>query len=133
MCEGVSKELGIPIDVDRLREWVLRGEYDIEQKSPGYNLMLMFRSTAMFAKELGDFDWQILVAPDGQSFLTSDHPVVSLQPISGGGATVGVGIGHPGVEVFSRLGAKVCIRMRRRLGSAVVEVPRRTSVTLTGH
>jgi hypothetical protein len=122
-CEETAREHDLNIRADELREWVLKGEFDVQQKSPGYNLKLMLELSTELGHILEAFNIQVLVAPENQPYLACDNPVVSLQPSASARALVGMGFGLPGVEVFFPIGALTCLRLCREFPGGI----RRTS------
>jgi hypothetical protein len=108
-----GKPLGM--ECEELRQYVLKGEFDVEQKSTAFNLGAMFRSAITITETLLDFGYQGLYAPEGKFFMTSDSPVYTLQPDGKGQATIGVGFGLPGVEVYCPLNKRTCLRMKKGL------------------
>lgn len=115
MCAEVETSKGAPLgmDYEELRQYVLKGDFDIVQGSAAFNLGAMFTSALGILKEIQSFGYQALYAPEGAYFWTSDSPVYTLQPDGNGEATIGVGFGWPNVEVYVPLNKKTCLRMKR--------------------
>ncbi|HTQ61847.1 MAG TPA: DUF4238 domain-containing protein [Candidatus Solibacter sp.] len=133
-----QKELGKEFDpgkgkveAERLRSFVLSGEYEVEQKSVGFNLGMMFRSLFEVADELSEFGFHILLAPNNSAvatcspqmpettaFVTSDNPVFTIRPEGNGIASAGMGFGWSGVEVYMPVGKRCCLRLARGLKPA---------------
>jgi hypothetical protein len=115
-CDEFELSTGKPVGVNRekVRQFILRGQYQIEQTSGAFNLGIMFRSGLRIMELLMHFGCEILYAPEGRYFVTSDSPVYTVLPDKDG-ATVGVGFGRPGVEVFFPLNKKACLRMKHGL------------------
>ncbi len=107
---ATKKSLG---DHETLRQHLLKGDYEIAQDSVGYNLGAMFRSAFSVLEELRWYGYEVLYAPAGMFFVTSDSPVVTVQPDGMGQASIGVGFGRPQVEVFFPLNKRACLRMER--------------------
>ena len=124
MCEKFEQSTGKPLGVNRekLRTYILEGAYEIKQTSDAFNLGAMFTSGLRIMEELMQFGCEVLYAPQGKFFVTSDSPVYTVLPDKKGQATVGVGFGWQGVEVFFPLNKKACLRMKYGLtpGSAVL-------------
>ena len=117
-----GKPLGM--DCEELRQYVLKGQFQIEQKSTAFNLGSMFRSVLSISETLLGFGYEGLYAPEGKFFMTSDSPVYTLQPDGAGQATIGVGFGWPDVEVYFPLNKRTCLRLKRGLrpkGRFIVE------------
>ncbi len=103
----------LPIDAETLRQGMLEGEYEIVQTSTAYNLDSMFRSAFGVVRELEQFEYEVLYAPTGRFFITSDSPVSTVQPQVDGLDTIGVGFGLPNVIVHFPLNKRACLRLRR--------------------
>jgi hypothetical protein len=81
------------MDTQELRKFILSGEYEIEQTSHAYSLGTMFTSGLALMDELQKFGFEVLYAPEGKFFLTSDSPVYTIRPDGNGQGTVGMGFG----------------------------------------
>ena len=116
-CKEMEQQTGKPLgmDAEELRQYVLTGEYDIEQTSNAFSLGAMFTSGLAVMDELQKFGFEVLYAPEGRFFVTSDSPVYTIKPEGNGQATVGMGFGWQGVEVFFPLNKRACLRMRKGL------------------
>jgi hypothetical protein len=123
LCAEFESAKGTPLgmDCEELRQYVLKGEFEIVQGSSAFNLGAMFTSALGIAGELRSFGYQALYAPEGTYFETSDSPVYTIQPDGKGQATIGVGFGWSNVEVFFPLNKKTCLRMKR--GIQLMGVP----------
>lgn len=125
LCSGLESKRGRPyaVNLEELREYWLQGEFQLEQTSKAFNLKTMFRSAITIMGILRDFGQQILYAPQGKYFMTSDAPVYTLKPEPNRVATVGIGFGWPGVEVYFPLNKRACLRMAaaRRAGRRTIE------------
>jgi hypothetical protein len=117
MCEKFEQATGKPLGMSRekLRNYILEGKYELRQTSEAFNLGSMFQSGLGIMEQLMHFGCEVLYAPQGKFFVTSDSPVYTVLPDKKGQATVGVGFGWPGVEVFFPLNKKACLRMKRDL------------------
>jgi hypothetical protein len=116
-CKDMERDTGksLGMDTEELRQFILSGEYEIEQTSHAYSLGTMFTSGLAVMDELQKFGFEVLYAPKGQFFVTSHSPVFTIKPEGNGQATVGMGFGWPGVEVFFPLNKRACLRMRKGL------------------
>jgi len=114
-CADMEKVTGKPLklDYEELRQYVLKGEFEVVQASKAYNLRSMFECAFMLAAELGNFSYQVYYPPEGKVFVTSDSPVFTVQPDRSGRATIGVGVSRPGVEVCFPLNKKACLMLKR--------------------
>jgi hypothetical protein len=120
----VARTENIPFSDEKareLREFILKGDFDVEQKSAGYNLKMMLDTAADTGITLANLNWQILWAPESQLFLTADNPVISILPGDDRRATIGVGFARPGVEVYFALSAQACLRMGQDLEEDVFD------------
>ena len=119
------------VESEKLRSLILSGEYEIEQRSVGFNLGMMFYSMFDVAEELTSFGFQILRAPntptsnpslprlpETTAFVTCDNPVITIRPQLDGTAAAGVGFGRPGTEVYMPLNKRCCLRLARGLKPA---------------
>ncbi|MGB9465856.1 MAG: DUF4238 domain-containing protein, partial [Candidatus Acidiferrum sp.] len=123
-CAEFEKDTGETIgDYEEMRQYVLKGDFKIEQKSTAFNICAMFMSGLDLIEQLQTFGYQVLYAPNGKSFWTSDSPVFTLIPDRNGQATVGMGFGWRGVEAYFPLNKRACLMLRRGIqpSSAVVE------------
>ncbi len=113
----------VTIEAEELRQFILKGDYELVQKSMTFNLAAMFITAVSLIRELEGYGMQIFHAPEGMFYLTSDSPVYTIQPDGSGQATVGMGFGWPDVEVYFPLNKRACLRMRRGIqaGARVAE------------
>jgi hypothetical protein len=118
-CVELEAKKGKPLGMEpeKLRQYILKGDYDLKQGSTGFNLGAMFTSALSGVEELATMGYQALYAPKGMSFLTSDSPVFTLQPDGTGQATIGMGFGWKHVEVYFPLNKRACFRMKRGIPS----------------
>jgi len=142
LCMEVEKHTGKKMGpYEALRQHILRGDYELSQQSVGFNLGGMMTSANAIIEMLKEFDYRVLYAPRGCNFCTSDSPVYTLMPEGTGEATVGMGFGWPGVEVYFPLNKNACLKLRRQQGSGgflitekkVEEINRVTMGTATRH
>ena len=128
ICADFEKNTGKPLgmDAEKLRQYVLRGEYQTVQSSIAFNLGSMFKSADTVAAQLSTYGYEVLYAPTGKYFLTSDSPVSTLQPDGTGQATIGLGFGWPGVQVHFPLNKLACLRLKKGIKPAVVEISERS-------
>lgn len=115
-CKKVEAESGRPFgDYEELRQWALKGEYDIDQKSAGYNMATAFQSSATIMDILiREYSYDLWYATDPLFFMTCDNPVFTFAPDGDGRrATAGVGFGWANTEVLFPLNKRACIILRR--------------------
>ncbi len=124
MCADMERQTGQPLgmDVEEMRRYILRGEYEIVQSSKAYNLRSMFESALSVAQTLQEFSYEVLYAPQGHFFLTSDCPVFTLLPEGNKQASIGMGFGWPKVLVHFPLNKRACLRLRRGVEPAAVGI-----------
>lgn len=110
------------ITADELRTAILGGQYDVEQKSRGFNLQLMVSMMLTLEGILMYRNWVLLHRGEELNFVTCDNPVFTLIPEGGGKAAIGSGFGFPGVEVYFPLSAQTCLMTTESLppGSTVI-------------
>jgi hypothetical protein len=124
LCADMERDTGKPLgmDYEKLRQYVLKGEYEIRQGSTAFNLGSMFESALGIAKELQNYGNEVLYAPKGLYFLTSDSPVFTVQPDGNGQATIGLGFGWPRVLVHFPLNKRACLRLTRGVDPAIIKI-----------
>lgn len=120
LCADYENATGKSVgDYEELRRYVLKGNYELEQKSNAFNLGAMFTSGLDLIEVLSNFGYRVLYAPTGKFFWTSDAPVGTLRPEGNGRATVGMGFGWPGVEVYFPLNKRACLMLKRKIQPSV--------------
>jgi hypothetical protein len=123
-CADFERDAGIKVgDYEEMRQYVLKGKFKLEQKSAAFNMGAMFMSGLDLIEQLREFSYEILYAPTGRVFWTSDSPVFTVRPDGKGMADIGVGVGWPGVEVIFPLNKRACIRFRRGIQAGSTVVP----------
>jgi hypothetical protein len=140
-CADMERDTGEPLNMDyeELRQYAAKGDYRVVQSSRAYNLGSMIESAAHLAGILRHFNYELLYAPKGVFFVTSDSPVVTVRPDGGGKSTIGMGFARPGVQVHFPLNKRVFLRMRKNIMSwmlligerRVREINRLTMATAT--
>ena len=79
----------------------------------------MVESAVSVARQLAnDYGHEVLYAPKGAFFLTSDSPVFTLQPEANRQAVIGMGFGWPRVQVYFPLNKRACLMNVAPLGRA---------------
>ena len=124
MCADMERDTGKPLgmDIEDLRQYILKGEYEVVQASRAFNLGSMFESAIDIAKHLNEFSYEVLYAPAERVFVTSDSPVFTLLPEGGRQATIGMGFGWPRVQVHFRLNKRACLRLKKGIESARLQI-----------
>lgn len=107
-------------DYEKLRQMFLSGDYELEQKSAGFNLWAMFTSGMQVAEIIAEFQYQAHYAPQGMEFFTSDNPVYTVGPDDEGSMVVGTGFGRPDVRVYFPLNKHACFYMRRGIRTMAI-------------
>lgn len=72
-----AKGVDPPDDIEALRQFVLGGQYTIEP-DPLFSLQTMLDLAPLGADYAFNYQWRILTAPNGSSFITSDAPLVKV-------------------------------------------------------
>ena len=130
-CLEIEEMSGKPLgDYERLRQYILKGEYRIIQESRAFNLASMFDSGITVARLLQSFSYEILYAPKESSFLTSDSPVFTVMPDGKGTASIGMGFGWRDVQVHFPLNKRACLRLRRGVHPSAVWLHPRSMSTI---
>ncbi len=120
MERDTGKPLGM--DAEVLRQYILKGEYEIVQASTAYNLGSMFQSALDIFRTLQEYGYEVLYTPTGQFFVTSDSPVFTLHPEPNRQARIGMGFGWPRVLVHFPLNKRACLRLKRGTAPAAIEI-----------
>lgn len=108
-----AKDTDTEITPEQVRQYILSGEYNLEQKSASFTISQIPRMAMELAPILESKDW-IILRSNQELFVTSDNPVISLQPDGPQHAVMGMGFGLPGVEIFFPLTAHACLKMVAR-------------------
>lgn len=119
VCAEVEASVGRPMktDYETFRQRVLNDNREFVQTSKAFNLHAMFVSARSAARGLIEYDYQILYAPKSEFFVTSDFPVFTLQPDGPRQSVMGMGLGHPRVQVYMPLNKRACLKLKRNLRS----------------
>jgi hypothetical protein len=142
ICADFEKKTGEKVgSYEDMRKHILEGNYTFAQESVAFNLGGMMKSACFIMDELAAFDYQVLYAPTGKSFWTSDSPVYTLRPENRREASIGMGFGWPGVEVYFSLNKRACLKLKKGQGSGsflvaeeyVDDINRLTMATATRH
>jgi hypothetical protein len=123
LCAEMERDTGKPLamEFEKLRQYILEGEYEIVQSSVAFNLGYMFKTAFNVAEQLQHYGYEVLHAPRGGVFFTSDSPVFTIQPQPNRQASIGMGFGWAGVEVFFPLNKRACLRLSRGFPPANTE------------
>lgn len=75
---AAAKGKSPPEDIERLRQYILSGDYDVKT-NPAISLQSLLEVAPTIAEYVYRFNWRMLRAPSSSSgFLTSDHPLVLI-------------------------------------------------------
>jgi hypothetical protein len=105
--EELRQRDNLELSAEEARNMILSGDWEITQNSPGYNLKMMFNAVENLTPVLTAKAWDVLTISGNGFFCAGDNPVVTLVP-KDGEATLGVGFGTPGVEVYFPLDSRNC-------------------------
>jgi len=105
--EELRQRDNLELSAEEARRMILSGDWEITQNSPGYNLKMMFNAVENLTPVLTAKAWDVLTISGNDFFCAGDNPVVTLVP-KNGEATLGVGFGTPGVEVYFPLDSRNC-------------------------
>lgn len=95
--KDTGKKISIPIE--QLREYILKGDYDVKVGNPDYSLSFMFSSAQEVAPIFHAMKWSFLETTDDEYFLTSDNPLYYIDPTYKPGSFYGVGLMNKKLEV----------------------------------
>jgi Protein of unknown function (DUF4238) len=99
-------------DLETLRQFILNGKYKINQESAAFNLGAMFDFGFVVLDKLMRCNYEVLYAPPGHHFVTSDSPVFTCLRDKHG-VTFGMGFEWPGVHTLFPLNKRACLRLRK--------------------
>ena len=127
-------------DLETLRQFILNGKYKMKQESVAFNLGAMFDFGFVVLDKLMRCNYEILYAPAGCHFVTSDSPVYTVLGDKTS-VTFGFGFDWPGVHTLFPLNKRACLRLRkgtparsRRISAGLVaEINRFTIVCAAQH
>jgi Protein of unknown function (DUF4238) len=110
----INKRFGTHIDPDEARNVFLKGDYELSHKNNDFALASMMRVTQQIMRILvEEFEHDLLYAPEGCSFITTDSPVITLINQRDGSAFFGSGFAHQQTEVFYPLNKRAAMHLRR--------------------
>lgn len=109
-----NSEDTVALTAEEMRQFMLSDEWIVKQESYGATLGQMFTVAMYVADILAAKPWEVLVAPQGHFFCTTDVPVITARPDSENRAVIGFGFGVPGVHVFFPLNKIHCLTLRDR-------------------
>ena len=92
---------------------LLRSRVSLAGDSPAVSLYTMMRSGDSTLAQLKTMNCQVLFAPKGSFFVTSDSPVYTLRPNGDSTARLGMAIGAEKVIVHFPLNKRAVLRLGR--------------------
>lgn len=96
---ALQPQLEDQVSAEEARALMKKG-YRLKQSSVQFNLTMMLQMARQNRDCLLDMTWAVWLAPDDDHFVTSDNPVVSVLPDTGGRGTTGVNFGNPKAQVL---------------------------------
>lgn len=108
--EQLEAETGEPLGVavEQLREFLLSDRYTIKV-NPAESLRMMFNMAPRLVPIIHFMRWTILKNDDAELFLTSDNPVVYVDPTHPWGGYSGVGLANVGVQLTFPISPTKCL------------------------
>jgi hypothetical protein len=106
------------VQYEELRQLLLRDDLDLQQKSVGFNLSMMFKSGFEISNWLSEY------APPEIKFVTSDCPVFTLGPDVDGDPALGMGFGWKDVAVYFPLNKRACLVLKRGIRPTAIKTNR---------
>ncbi len=85
--------------VEELRQYILKGDYDVKVGNPDYSLDFMFSGAKNVAPIFHDMKWAFFETTDENYFLTSDNPLYFIDPTVKRGDFYGTGLLNQKVEI----------------------------------
>jgi hypothetical protein len=102
-------------DYEKFRNFLLSDDYTVSQKSAGFNLLQIFRSSLTISEVLEtEYRHDVHYAPPGMYFMTGDNPIITIEPEIDGSAFIGTGFGRPRTKVVFPLNKRACLILSRR-------------------
>jgi hypothetical protein len=102
----------VKLTAAEMRDFILSDEWKVKQESHSFTLGQMFACASQIGDILAAKPWEVLIAPDGNFFCTTDVPVVTARPDSENRAVIGDGFGVPGVHVFFPISKIHCLVLK---------------------
>ena len=95
--ENTGNKITVP--VEKLRQHVLKGNYDVKIANPDYSLNFMFKIARDVAPVFHAMNWAFFETTDEEYFLTCDNPLYYMDPTYKSGSFYGVGLMNKKLEV----------------------------------
>lgn len=94
-------ETGNKLDrpVEEMRQYILKGDYDVKVGNPEYSLSFALRSAEDLAAIFHQMHWAFFETSGDTYFLTSDNPLYYMDPTYKRGSFYGVGLLNKKIEV----------------------------------
>lgn len=110
----INQRFGTEIDPEEARRTFVEGDYHLAHRNNDFALSSMLRANAKIMRILvEEFEHDLLYAPEGSQFITTDSPVMTLINQGDGSALFGVGFAHQQTEVFYPLNKRAAMHLRR--------------------
>lgn len=104
---SVAKGVDPPTNIEEIREWVLKGEYELTT-DPIVSLRAFLEVAPPIAEMIFSFQWRVLRAPVGSGFFTSDSPITRVSTMKQP-AWMGVGWLTPWMEATVPISPDNCL------------------------
>lgn len=89
----------IDIPIEEMRQYILKGNYDIKVGNPEYSLGFTLRTAEELAAIFHQMKWAFFETSDDLYFLSSDNPLYYIDPTYKPGSFYGVGLLNKNIEV----------------------------------
>jgi hypothetical protein len=81
--EERGAKFGVPIEkIEAMAASIADGTTELVQSSKGWSIKTAFERGEEFGNLLNHVPWGLLEAPDGWAFITSDNPLLSVDPVA---------------------------------------------------
>ena len=107
MVKNVCEKEGIEIIPDKVREFCLGGNYDIEYPEES-SLQFVLKLALDVAKIIYNMNWGFIHSPAGAYFITSDNPVFLADLLQNPDSPFGVGLLDRDIELTLPLTKEIC-------------------------
>lgn len=89
----------VDMPLEELRQYILKGNYDVKVGNPGYSLSFLLRTAEDLIPIFHQMHWAFLETSDDMYFLTSDNPLYYMDSTHKPGSFYGVGLLNKSIEV----------------------------------
>lgn len=105
--KDTGTKLSVP--VEQLRQYILKGNYDIKVTNPGYSLGFMVETAQDLAPIFHKMNWAFLEITNDKYFLTCDNPLYYTDPTHKPNSFYGVGLMNREIEVTLPLSKELAL------------------------